>query len=99
MAHKVATLSLAAAVAGALSMTAGTTLLPTAAAAAVKCYGVAKAGKNDCANASGKHSCAGNSKVSYDGEDWKKVDSAAKCTEMGGKTTPFKGINKNVKAS
>lgn len=30
-----------------------------------KCYGVAKAGKNDCA--SGKTSCAGSSKVDSDG--------------------------------
>jgi uncharacterized membrane protein len=31
-----------------------------------KCYGVAKAGKNDCA--SGKVSCAGSSKIDSDGE-------------------------------
>jgi uncharacterized membrane protein len=28
-----------------------------------KCYGIAKAGQNDCANLSGSHSCAGQSKV------------------------------------
>ncbi len=31
-----------------------------------KCYGVSKAGKNDCA--SGKVSCAGSSKIDSDGE-------------------------------
>ena len=28
-------------------------------AAKEKCYGIAKAGQNDCANLSGTHSCAG----------------------------------------
>jgi uncharacterized membrane protein len=36
-----------------------------------KCYGVTKAGKNDCAAA--KHSCAGQSKVDGDGKDWVEV--------------------------
>ena len=36
-----------------------------------KCYGVAKAGENDCA---GKGtSCAGTSKVDYQGNSWKLV--------------------------
>ncbi|HET9870467.1 MAG TPA: DUF2282 domain-containing protein [bacterium] len=33
-----------------------------------KCYGVAKAGKNDCATKS--HACAGMSKVDNDPNDW-----------------------------
>jgi uncharacterized membrane protein len=33
-----------------------------------KCYGVAKAGKNDCAGAA--HACAGQSKADGDGKDW-----------------------------
>jgi uncharacterized membrane protein len=33
-----------------------------------KCYGVAKAGKNDCAGAA--HSCAGQSKLDAQGKDW-----------------------------
>lgn len=33
-----------------------------------KCYGVAKAGKNDCATKS--HQCAGMSKVNDDPNDW-----------------------------
>jgi len=37
-----------------------------------KCYGVALAGKNDCAAGPGT-SCAGTSKVDYQGSDWKSV--------------------------
>lgn len=35
-----------------------------------KCYGVAKAGKNDCAAADGSHSCAGSQKVDGDKQSW-----------------------------
>lgn len=38
-----------------------------------KCYGVAKAGQNDCASVSGSHSCAGQSKVDMDKMEWKYV--------------------------
>jgi len=38
-----------------------------------KCYGIAKAGQNDCANLAGTHSCAGQSKVSDDKGEWKYV--------------------------
>lgn len=34
-----------------------------------KCYGIAKAGKNDCASTS-NNSCAGMSKVDGDGKSW-----------------------------
>jgi uncharacterized membrane protein len=37
-----------------------------------KCYGVALAGKNDCAAGPGT-SCAGTSKVDYQGNAWKNV--------------------------
>jgi uncharacterized membrane protein len=37
-----------------------------------KCYGVALAGKNDCATGPGT-SCAGISKVNYQGNAWKNV--------------------------
>lgn len=37
-----------------------------------KCYGVSKAGDNDCA-AKGNNSCAGTSKVDYDPYAWKLV--------------------------
>jgi uncharacterized membrane protein len=38
-----------------------------------KCYGVAKAGQNDCAAGAGT-SCAGTSKTDYQGNAWKLVD-------------------------
>ena len=38
-----------------------------------KCFGVAKAGQNDCASVSGAHSCAGQSKVDMDKGEWKYV--------------------------
>ena len=50
-----------------------------------KCYGVAKAGQNDCANASGTHSCAGQSKVDNGPDEWKLV-AKGNCEKMGGKT-------------
>ena len=49
----------------------------------VKCYGVAKAGKNDCA-ANG-HSCAGQAKKDNDPNEWKHM-SAEDCAKAGGKT-------------
>jgi len=49
-----------------------------------KCYGVAKAGQNDCA--SGKHACAGQSKAEMDPMDWKYVERGS-CEKMGGKLT------------
>lgn len=36
-----------------------------------KCYGVTKAGKNDCA--AGAHACAGQSKMDGGGKDWIEV--------------------------
>ncbi len=50
-----------------------------------KCYGVAKAGQNDCANLSGTHSCAGQAKTDNDPDEWKFVE-AGTCNDMGGKT-------------
>ena len=35
-----------------------------------KCYGVVKAGKNDCGNISKTHSCAGQSTVDGDTGEW-----------------------------
>ncbi len=73
MANKT-TPAVASALAGALALaTAGTagTASTAAAQSPVKCYGVALAGENDCANAAGTHSCAGQSTVDLDGGEWK----------------------------
>ncbi|WP_421850151.1 DUF2282 domain-containing protein [Novosphingobium sp.] len=45
-----------------------------------KCYGVAKAGKNECAAGPGT-SCAGTSKVDYQGNAWMLVK-AGTCTSI-----------------
>lgn len=50
-----------------------------------KCYGIAKAGQNDCANLSGTHSCAGQSKVSDAPDEWKYVAKGT-CASMKGMT-------------
>ncbi|MBA2721646.1 MAG: DUF2282 domain-containing protein [Methylibium sp.] len=48
-----------------------------------KCYGVAKAGQNDCANLAGTHSCAGQSKADMDAGEWKYVAKGS-CKTLGG---------------
>jgi uncharacterized membrane protein len=48
-----------------------------------KCFGVAKAGANDCASVSGSHSCAGEAKKDNDKGDWKYVERGT-CEKMGG---------------
>jgi uncharacterized membrane protein len=48
-----------------------------------KCYGIAKAGQNDCANLAGTHSCAGQSKAEMDPGDWKYVAKGT-CKDMKG---------------
>jgi uncharacterized membrane protein len=50
-----------------------------------KCYGVAKAGQNDCANLAGTHSCAGQSKADMAVGEWKYVAKGT-CQKMGGKS-------------
>ncbi|MDT7513690.1 BufA1 family periplasmic bufferin-type metallophore [Rhodoferax mekongensis] len=56
---------------------------PVAAQEKEKCFGIAKAGQNDCANASGAHSCAGQSKVDMDKGEWKYVAKGT-CEKMKG---------------
>lgn len=53
------------------------------AASMEKCFGVAKAGQNDCAGISGLHSCKGQSTVSYDPGDF-RVEATGTCQKMGG---------------
>ncbi len=50
-----------------------------------KCYGIAKAGSNDCANLSGTHSCAGQSKNAMAPDEWNYVAKGT-CAKMGGKS-------------
>ena len=52
-----------------------------------KCFGIAKAGQNDCASASGSHACAGTAKKDNDPGDWKYV-ARGTCGSMGGMMKP-----------
>lgn len=63
------------------------TQMGTAAAAEEKekCYGVAKAGQNDCGTAA--HSCSGQAKTDNEPDEWKFVAKGT-CEKAGGKTTP-----------
>jgi uncharacterized membrane protein len=68
-------------VAGALAAAfAGQFALPAAAAEMEKCFGVALAGQNDCAAGEGT-TCAGTSKVDYQGNAWTLVP-AGTCATM-----------------
>ncbi|HEX5686473.1 MAG TPA: DUF2282 domain-containing protein [Ideonella sp.] len=50
-----------------------------------KCYGIAKAGQNDCSNLNGSHSCAGQSKTDMDANEWKYVAKGT-CKDLKGLT-------------
>ncbi len=54
-----------------------------------KCFGVAKAGHNDCGSNKTAHACAGQSKVDNDPHDFKYVKTGT-CKEMGGSMMPGK---------
>ncbi|MCB1920758.1 MAG: DUF2282 domain-containing protein [Candidatus Competibacteraceae bacterium] len=88
--------ALAAAVASALGLAASPAF--AAEEGKEKCYGVAKAGENDCASAAGTHACSGHSTADYDGQDWKYAVKGT-CEKMGGKLEAFKGMGKPAKSS
>lgn len=48
-----------------------------------QCWGIAKAGQNDCGSNKTAHSCAGQSKVDYDPHDFKMVKTGT-CVKLGG---------------
>jgi uncharacterized membrane protein len=53
-----------------------------------KCYGVAKAGKNDCAG--GAHACTGQSSKDGSGKEFVKLPKGTCARLVGGSTTPAK---------
>jgi uncharacterized membrane protein len=53
-----------------------------------KCYGIAKAGQNDCGTAT--HACAGLAKKDNAPDEWKYVAKGT-CEKMGGKLKPPRG--------
>ena len=59
-----------------------------------KCYGIAKAGQNDCGTA--HHSCAGKAARDNVADDWKMVPKGT-CEKVGGKTSPGGGSAKPSK--
>jgi uncharacterized membrane protein len=61
----------------------GLMAVPAAAQEKEKCFGIAKAGQNDCANLSGTRSCAGQSKVDMGKDEWKYVAKGT-CKDMKG---------------
>jgi uncharacterized membrane protein len=61
-----------------------------------KCYGIAKAGENSCAAANGSHSCAGQSKAAFNGQEFKDVPKGS-CEQMNGSLKPFDGMNPKMK--
>ncbi|MEH6702127.1 BufA1 family periplasmic bufferin-type metallophore [Parasphingorhabdus sp.] len=63
----------------------GSEVTEVAAAEKEKCYGIAEAGKNDCAAGEGT-SCAGTSVVDYQGNAWKYTE-AGECEPQGGSLT------------
>jgi uncharacterized membrane protein len=72
MTTRTVNLALASAVAAAIGIAAQAAPASAQDADKEKCYGVAMAGKNDCA-ATGNNSCAGTSKMDYDKGAWKYV--------------------------
>ena len=64
----------------ALGLAAGAAHAADAKPAMEKCYGIAKAGQNDCAAGAGT-SCAGTQKTDYQGNSWKLVK-AGTCTAI-----------------
>lgn len=82
----IVTSALAAALASALALgLAGPAAAQAKAKAKEKCYGIANAGQNDCANLSGSHTCAGQSKAEMAADEWRYV-AAGTCKEMKGNT-------------
>ena len=78
-----------------------TTMVAGAAAPALakekeKCYGVVKAGKNDCANAAGTHSCAGQSTVDGDGGEWLSLPKGVCEKLVGGSLTPIEAAEEDA---
>jgi uncharacterized membrane protein len=76
---KISGLAVGCAFAAALGM-AATAQSATAADEKEKCFGVAKASENDCAAGEGT-TCAGTSKIDYQGNAWKLVPKGS-CTTM-----------------
>lgn len=76
--------ALAAAIVAPAAMSAQQPVQPPTAFKAEKCYGIAKAGKNDCAS-TGNNSCGGSSRLDRDPKAWIYVP-AGYCERIVGAT-------------
>lgn len=93
MDRRTLSLALAATLTSALTLAA----TPAAAQEKEKCFGIALKGQNDCAAGAGT-SCAGTSKVDYQGNAWKSVPKGT-CEKTASKTSPTKfGMLKEFKS-
>jgi len=77
---KISGVAVASAFAAALGMAASSQSAAAADEKMEKCYGVAKAADNDCKAGEGT-TCAGTSKIDYQGDAWKLVPEGT-CTTM-----------------
>ncbi len=82
---KTSSTALAAALAAAVTV-AATPAIAADMANMEKCYGVALKGKNDCAAGAGT-TCAGTSKIDFQGNAWKLVPNGT-CTTTASPTSP-----------
>lgn len=55
-----------------------------------KCYGVVKAGANDCASADGAHNCAGLAQEDASGQEWVGLPNGLCLKLAGASLTPLK---------
>ncbi|PCE32507.1 BufA1 family periplasmic bufferin-type metallophore [Burkholderia ubonensis] len=69
----------------ALAGVAAAAAAPARAEDTVRCFGIAKAGQNDCASKTGVHDCAGEARVDNDKGDVKNVPKGT-CVRTGGTT-------------
>jgi uncharacterized membrane protein len=77
------TLNAALAAVMALGLTTAATAHADSAKGKEKCYGVAKAGKNSCANLTDTHACAGMATKDNDPAEWTLVAKGT-CAKLGG---------------
>ncbi len=90
---------IASAFASALSVGSLASVSSAAAAEKEKCFGVALAGQNDCAAGAGT-TCAGTSKVDFQGNSWKYVAKGS-CVSMkldGDRTGSLEPLTRDVPA-
>jgi uncharacterized membrane protein len=87
MTHRHALIAAALASACAAAPVAASDQMGSAKADQESCYGVAKAGQNDCGTA--VHGCAGQAAADNDPAEWKFVAKGT-CTKVGGSLKPVK---------